>query len=657
LLWTAIHRNNDTPPFPHASIRKGPKFFPSDRRLGSLGTFPMRLSNAIDTCMDRARFQLSALPVWKPRTARLPPLPPTLTEGVALGDKDGSITIFPLDAIRAMMAKHFDPGGMASVTSFPYLVLPPSTQAASLTTQAFVFQTLLHTHLQDWLARHRRLFETSVMIGNFLYAQPPPRLPHFSILVKTHKSADSDGLYPTRPVVGMSQWTTTGISKILSIAAKILLAADRKLHERHAPLSDTLDLVERLQNNPPPPEVCMATADFSSLYTNILWEDWIFAIRKWIELYQEWDLSAKVEPGERDLLELLFSRAPSGPSETFFQFSTNRPPPGFAPETFIELLAAVVFFNTAFSVPGAGFWQQRKGFPMGTNCALGWANLILRAYEVGHSEWYYLFGRFADDIFLLHWPWQPFEAHCLQFYPPHLKLIWEVRQPQEPLPFMDILFLSVAPLVHSPRWKPTHAGLYPPLNSCLPVHVHRSWIRGEAIRLLRFSTSQRIYEDAFERIAICLRKQSYPKQWFTPPPVTWEERIHHVSRRASRPTTILTRPPPGTVFRIPFSPFTRINWGTILKPIQNCMEDAFSRSDGSLHAFGITPVHTGQVCIGTRLAAATRRALGTPPDPNPSLAEPHRPVAQNALPRAPAGLAAHAPLSSPFIALFGHLQG
>ena len=49
-----------------------------------------------------------------------------------------------------------------------------------------------------------------------------------------------------------------------------------------------------------------------------------------------------------------------------------------------DCLLNIVFFHTVFETPRVGIFLQLIGFPMGTNCAPTWANLVLHCYERMH---------------------------------------------------------------------------------------------------------------------------------------------------------------------------------------------------------------------------------------------------------------------------------
>ena len=69
-----------------------------------------------------------------------------------------------------------------------------------------------------------------------------------------------------------------------------------------------------------------------------------------------------------------------------------------------ECLLHIVFFHTVFETPGLGVFLQLIGFPMGTNCAPTWANLVLRFYERLRPLTDMLLFRFIDDGLVLHQP-------------------------------------------------------------------------------------------------------------------------------------------------------------------------------------------------------------------------------------------------------------
>ena len=134
-------------------------------------------------------------------------------------------------------------------------------------------------HGRDWLTSIHSFilaslpFELSKAFATFLHSFHFNRLPSFYLLVKSHvRLSIENNRWPSRPLVGLTKWATTGASIILSIFGNIALRVD----PTHAPLIDSLDFVSRLRDiasHDHAREYVVTSVDFNSLYTNFVWKD------------------------------------------------------------------------------------------------------------------------------------------------------------------------------------------------------------------------------------------------------------------------------------------------------------------------------------------------------------------------------------------------
>ena len=85
------------------------------------------------------------------------------------------------------------------------------------------------------------------IISDYLCLLPKLRMPVSYLLAKTHKSKEViASSWASRPITALSSWFTSGPSTLLSVLGKIVLKCDRVTCPSSTPLSDTLDLVSRI---------------------------------------------------------------------------------------------------------------------------------------------------------------------------------------------------------------------------------------------------------------------------------------------------------------------------------------------------------------------------------------------------------------------------
>ena len=83
----------------------------------------------------------------------------------------------------------------------------------------------------------------------FLDTRVPSHLPRFRLLLKSNKSlrVDANGRWASRPIVGLTSWSTTASSILMATAGQILLKLDRVVDELNTPVRDTHDLLARVR--------------------------------------------------------------------------------------------------------------------------------------------------------------------------------------------------------------------------------------------------------------------------------------------------------------------------------------------------------------------------------------------------------------------------
>ena len=389
-------------------------------------------------------------------------------------------------------------------------------------------------------------------LQQFFDNQPPPKLPVFYLLAKTHKQGfglSSIGRFPSRPVVGMHRWATTPCSIFLATCGTILLKADRALHPLSAPLLDTIDLLGRLrhlsqdqQGFADGREWVASSYDFDALYTHFKWSDIAKACDWWRRFVIQHldDMSSALSSQELSMISCFFGDLDQdfvSSQLEYFPYMNNEPDDSMFLGKF---LMNVVFHHCIFLNEGIGVFLQLVGFAMGTNCAPAWAQLVLRMYELQNPlpPHLHLF-RYIDDGLLLH-PISVSVANIQdklkQVYPPHSPSSFCVNAAHGNVPFLDVLVVSVTPLRTSVYWKASHSCAYLPWRSNLPRHIKCTWIRGGCIRYLRICSEQSFFRVCRLRLVTALSFLDYPEAVIRSNLLPWEDRDRVLIPRRQRVT-------------------------------------------------------------------------------------------------------------------------
>ena len=129
----------------------------------------------------------------------------------------------------------------------------------------------------------------------FLDTQVVSHLPRFRLLLKSHKSlrVDANGRCASRPIVGLTSWSTTASSILMATAGKILMKLDRVVDELNTPVRDTHDLLaqflaqvkSRRENG----DLVLTNFDFNALYTRISWSHLTHTFVWWRDWFHDLD--------------------------------------------------------------------------------------------------------------------------------------------------------------------------------------------------------------------------------------------------------------------------------------------------------------------------------------------------------------------------------
>ena len=129
---------------------------------------------------------------------------------------------------------------------------------------------------------------------------------------------------------------------------------------------------------------------------------------------------------------------------------------------------------------------------------------LIQQSETKPKEW----RRYIDDIFSL---WgsdnkdvDQFIEQANKLHPRELTFLDTVVFKGERLKNESILYIKT-------HYKPTETFQYTHFNSCHPPGVKNSFIKGEAMRLLRTNSAKTTFEESLEKFKQRLRTRSYPK--------------------------------------------------------------------------------------------------------------------------------------------------
>ena len=416
------------------------------------------------------------------------------------------------------------------------------------------------------------------VIEKYFRTHPDPTWANFHLLCKTHKSkAIVNGRWRSRPIVGLVRWATTACSKLLAVLGNIFLTLDRFLSPDSTPLKDSMDAIHRLHSrstlwdNDPHFNPQSLSYDFTSLYTNFNWTDCSRAFKFWMQYFfdHEQNINGLFTAEELDFVRWLnepISVETFSAYHHLFPYSHIEYHPTLS---FGEYLFHIIFTHVLFRCPGLGLFRQCIGFPMGTNCAAQWANLILRMFELQSDQCQTLVSqglltllRFIDDglcffpISIAH----QIKPLLYSMYPEHLSFEFECDITSENIIFLDIRIIRLHKLISTIYFKPTHTCCYILWTSNHPRSIKLGWIKGELIRFLRICSHVQYFHICVNYLVGALKRLGYPASAYTPLPVAWHDRDRYM-KRCERPETKdiihIIRAPHHSAFPISFSSIIR----------------------------------------------------------------------------------------------------
>lgn len=281
-----------------------------------------------------------------------------------------------------------------------------------------------------------------------------PRTPAFYHNPKIHKPNTSLGIPPGRPIISGNGCVTEKISALIDLVLNPLVPLIPSY------VRDNMHFLHRIsqfsQPGSCPDHLFLVTLDVCALYTNILKDEGIKAVREMMKRHR-----ASIEG---DLHQL----------------------------TITPLLRMVLEMNN-FEFNGQHYLQIR-GTAMGTRVAPTFANIFMAHFENTHVYTYplqpILWLRFIDDIFML-WTHgvgelQSFHTHLNAAHP---TIEFTMEASDNMVHFLDMWVIKEdAQLVTTLYTKPTDAYNFLRFDSAHPLHCRRGIPYGQFLRLRRICT-------------------------------------------------------------------------------------------------------------------------------------------------------------------------
>ena len=287
------------------------------------------------------------------------------------------------------------------------------------------------------------------------------------LLIKIHKSPVA-----TRPIVPSLNWPTTGVSKWIDCTLQPFISMSPYV------CTGSLDIILDLKDKVVPPSVSFVTLDVVSLYPSIPLNETTWR-----------------------LLFLLFTKT--------FLLTTN------LSYLLIDALK-LVLFNHIIRVDDV-FYLQKSGTAMGVACAVMFAQCFMLAFEIEHGlhRLSCFYKRYIDDIIA----WVPTE-HVAEFVEKcmdadnNIKFTFDTSETR--FDFLDLTWFKGPNFMQSNILdsrlfvKPLNKFLHLPYSSMHPSSTLSGMIHGNAIRIVRASSSHAIFKQDIEAFIKQLLLRGYP---------------------------------------------------------------------------------------------------------------------------------------------------
>lgn len=301
-------------------------------------------------------------------------------------------------------------------------------------------------------------------------------------LPKIHKPMNKDSAtFPGRPIVATFTSTTYLLDKYITELTKPLLKMIP------GSLMDTMDFIQRLPKETLPSSAQLTTADVTSLYPSIPWDEGITAATAF---YAE-NLAFLQERAE------LRSKLPV-PSSRLFR----------------EILS-LILCNSLIEFKKGRFFHQIKGTAMGCCISVYFANCYMfeltRTIIENPSSEVISFLRFIDDIFLITIDKTANEIQQLFNLISNANIHYEINTPSKKQDFLDttITINNKHQIISKPFSKETASGSYLHPGSTHPRHTIKANPYSQLLRLRRISSNRFIFKNESRKMRRDFRNMGY----------------------------------------------------------------------------------------------------------------------------------------------------
>ena len=301
-------------------------------------------------------------------------------------------------------------------------------------------------------------------------------------LPKIHKPMNKDSAtYPGRPIVATFTSTTYLLDKYITEITKPLL--------RLIPgsLMDTMDFIQQLPIEALPKTAQLTTADVTSLYPSIPWNEGIAAATKFYE----------------NNLAFLQEKA-----------TQQKKLPVPSSRLFREILSLIIC-NSLIEFKNGRFFHQIKGTAMGCCISVYFANCYMFELTKTIIEnppfGVISFLRFIDDIFLITIDITSDEIQKLFISISNTNIRYELNTPSTKQNFLDTtITINSKHLINSkPYSKDTASGSYLHPGSTHPWHTIKANPYSQLLRLRRISSTRPIFKHHAWKIRQDFRNMGY----------------------------------------------------------------------------------------------------------------------------------------------------
>jgi len=313
--------------------------------------------------------------------------------------------------------------------------------------------------------------------------QRPPTGSAIYFLPKIHKDEQkSSKTFPGRPIVATYSSVTYLLDKYITEITSHLLPLIP------GSLIDTQDFLKKLPKGPLPPTSTLLTADVTSLYPNIPWEEGIHA-------------STEFYHNNLDFLKQTAA------------LHHLRPPPH---ASLFKQILTLILTNSMIHFKDKRFFHQIKGTAMGCCISVYFANsymyFITRNLILSPPSWLICFLRFIDDLFFITTEYDESIFTSTISTISNSNIRYEFSKPDRTQNFLDTTTTITKKniITTEPYSKETASGSYLHPSSMHPSHTVKATPYSQILRIRRISSNKYLFRKHFRKLRTDFTNMGYP---------------------------------------------------------------------------------------------------------------------------------------------------